>query len=163
MSLKHYKSITRRGLTLLEVLAASAMLAIITAACLPLLAEARRYADTVREPDRFADLVLIADAVMADPEVFGLDAEVMTKDGFEAEISTLDLHDRVKLTSHDEASIAPLNSVSIRLLTGEPASNIESDGEQTFNHGWLVFRLGRASTLRYIELPEPQDTEEDLP
>lgn len=163
MNLQHCIGISRRGLTLLEVLAASALLAIITAACLPLLAEARRYADTVREPDRFADVVLIANEVMADPEVFGLDAEVLTDSGFETEISTLDLHDRVKLNLHEETSISSPESVSIRLLTCDSVSETEDDGGQTLKHGWLLFRFGRASTLRYIELPESPDTEEALP
>jgi prepilin-type N-terminal cleavage/methylation domain-containing protein len=147
----------RPGLTLLEVLAATTLLAIITATCLPLLAEARRYADTVRTTDRFETLVVIADAVMSDPESFGLDQEAMALDGFEALIASPDSEQasiQLPIFAQDELMREP---VAVRLLS--PTIAVDDPGEP-HRHGWLEFRLGDDVTLRYIELPDLPDTEE---
>ena len=147
---------TRPGLTLLEVLAATTLLAIITAACLPLLAEARRYSDTVRTTDRFETLVVIADLVMSDPELFGLDQEAMTLDGFEAVVANPDSEQariRLPMNARDELLREP---IAFRLHS--PTIAID-DRDESHRHGWFEFRLGDDVTLRYIELPDPPDTE----
>ena len=146
----------RPGLTLVEVLAATTLLAIITAACLPLLAEARRYADTVRTTDRFETLVVIADAVMSDPEVFGIDEGAMTLDGFEAVVKSPSSEQAsipIPLGAQEELLLEP---ITVRLLS--PAIAID-DPDESHRHGWLEFRLGDDVTLRYIELPDSPDTE----
>ena len=147
----------RPGLTLLEVLAATTLLAIIMAACLPLLAEARRYSDTVRMVNRFETLVVIADAVMSDPEAFGLDQEAMTLDGFEAVVespASKQASFTIPLRAQEELLLEP---IAVRLL--RPA--IAFDGpDVSHRHGWLEFSLGDDVTLRYIELPDPPDAEE---
>lgn len=62
-----------RGLTLIEVLAATVLLAVLAAAVVPML----RYAtDAARQqgPIDLAQLSRAADAIIADPEQFGIDA-----------------------------------------------------------------------------------------
>jgi prepilin-type N-terminal cleavage/methylation domain-containing protein len=147
----------RPGLTLLEVLAATTLLAVITAACLPLLAEARRYADTVQTRDRFETLVVIADAVMSDPESFGLDQEAMALDGFEAVVERPGSEQTsipIPMFAQDELLREP---IVVRLLS---RAIVIDDPDESHRHGWLEFRLGDDVTLRYIELPDPHETEE---
>lgn len=147
----------RPGLTLLEVLAATTLLTIITAACLPLLAEARRYSDTVRTTDRFDTLVVITDLVMSDPEAFGLNAESMTLDGFEVVVEGPDCEQAsVPLPSIVQEELL-LEPITVRLLS--PAI-ISDDPDEPHRHGWLEFRLGDDVTLRYIELSTPPEPEE---
>lgn len=123
----------RRGLTLLEVVAAAALLAVIAAACVPMLREARRWADRAAEPDRFDDLVAVADAIVADPEVFGLVETDLTTDGFETTISPPELDpDRVR----------------IRLL--------QSDDEAA-THAWVALDCDGDTVIRYVELPVEAD------
>jgi hypothetical protein len=132
---------TRRGLTLLEVVAATALLTIIPAACLPLLGEARRWAESTSGDDRFDALVQVADEVVVDPEAYGIDDDAMQTEGFSQEIVPI----------RDDGLV--LGSVSVELFTSNTLGNTDSGNHE--NHGWLVFRLGSATTIRYIDLPDP--------
>lgn len=146
----------RRGLTILEVLAAAVLLSVITAACLPLLGGARRWTDASRAPDLFAELIRLTDAVMADPEAFGLDPETIRGDGFAARV------DLGSFDSADESNFAPGEggseySLSVTLLTGKPTADESHPGPR---HGWLVFQLGINKTMRHVELSDQEDDSE---
>lgn len=123
----------RRGITLLEVVAAAALLAVIAAACVPMLREARRWANRIAEPDRFDDLAAVADAIVADPKLFGLVETDLTTDGFETTVSPPELDP---------------DAVRIRLL--------QSDDEAA-THAWLVLDCNGDTLLRYVELPVEAD------
>jgi len=122
----------RRGLTLLEVVAAAALLAVIAAACLPMLREARRWAESTSEPHRFDDLAMFADAVLVRPESVGLTAEDLVKADLSIEL--------------DGGAFVPLlSTVTVRLVT--------TDAEEV-RRAWLVFESGKDAVLRPVELPE---------
>lgn len=118
----------RRGLTLLEVIAATALLTVVVAACLPMLAEARRWAECQQKTETLSELMRVADDFLVDPSKYGVNPDDVTKPGFVAEISTDSISDH-------------LGIVSIRLLTAAGA-----------DHVWLRFDAVGRSVLRYSTL-----------
>tara|TARA_Y100001933_G_C18894875_1_gene519930 strand:+ start:390 stop:791 length:402 start_codon:yes stop_codon:yes gene_type:complete len=119
----------RRGLTLLEVIAATALLTVVVAACLPMLAEARRWAESQQKTETLSELMRVADDFLVDPSKYGVDPDDVAKPGFVAEISTDSVADH-------------LGIVSIQLLTAADA-----------DHAWLRFDAVGRSVLRYSTLP----------
>lgn len=126
----------RRGLTLLEVVAATVLLTLVAAACLPLLVEGRRWAEGLDSPNTVEELVSVADDFINDSSAFGFEDASLADPGFSTEI-------RSKSDAGDAGSIR------VRLLTAE-----DSD------HAWMLFEFGRHSVLRFVPLPEPEPTEE---
>lgn len=140
---------TRRGLTLLEVVAATVLLTIIAAACLPLLAEARRWADSTKSANQIGALMRTADEVIADPIAFGIEAEAMHTKGFSQVIDPV---------QEDDPALGP---ISIELLASNNAPRDTDSGDHP-KYGWLVFKLDSATIIRYIDLPDPpEETRED--
>lgn len=119
----------RRGLTLLEVIAATTLLTVVVAACLPMLAEARRWAESQQKTETLNELMRVADDFLADPAKYGINPDDLSKPGFVAEISTDSVADH-------------LGIVSIQLLTAAYA-----------DHAWLRFDAVGRSVFRYSALP----------
>jgi len=117
---------SRRGLTLLEVLAATVLLAILAGACVPML---RSALPALRPPQRqfeLLELARVADSVVAEPSVFGVDA--VSEAG----------EQRMGWPGHTDRPV-----ITIRLLAAD-----DSDPE----HGWLVFSSGGWTVHRWMEL-----------
>ena len=127
---------TRRGLSLLEVMLAAALLALITATCLPAVVRAAAALDTGdAEPTvSRAELARLADALIEAPAAFGLET-LPTSDVFEV--------------AWPEAPGRPL--VSAR--RHRAASTID-DGR-----AWLVLTCGDATVCRWLPPPETSDEE----
>lgn len=126
---------TRRGLTLLEVLAAAALLAVIASACLPMLAEGTRWKATQRDPAWFDELATLADRVVAHPESYGLSIESLSTPGF---------------TTVLQDSAAPSNEsedVVVRVL--EPG--VPKREHPAPDHTWIEFIAGEYRLLRFID------------
>jgi len=125
----------RRGLTLLEVLAATVLLTVLAGTCVPLV---RAALPALRPPDRpFAllDLARVADSVVAEPAQFEL--------GAFAEISER------QITWPDQPHRPP---ITVRLIT---------PGEPDVDHRWLAFSCGDWTVHRWI--PLELDEIEDVP
>lgn len=115
--------ITRRAMTLLEVLAAVVLLGIMAVTLLPLLREVAAANDAPESPT-IEPLIDLADAVVEDPESFGL------KD-WPMEPAT------VSLSGHDAIS-----SVTVRAL---PALSMKGGG-------WLVIESGKVQLIRWVAM-----------
>lgn len=129
---------SRRGFTLVETLAAAALLAVMAAACLPLIAQAARAVEEVDPPmggewDGI-DLGALADEVAAHPDRFGIDPA--SPGGA-----------TVEWTEHPERP-----AVQVSRLEG-PADAAGA---------WLRFDCDGRIALRWIRL-EPKPTEERRP
>ncbi len=113
----------RRGLTLLEVLASAVLLAVLAAACVPLLAAAMRDLEEVQPPFEYVELVEFVDSVLAECSATELEAD-------ESEIQW-------------PATVGDRPSVRVRRLKAEPDAR----------HAWLVFSAGPWAVCRWVEVP----------
>ena len=121
-----------RGLTLVEVLAATVLLAILAATCMPLLQRAMRALETIKQPFELLELAQFADSLLADPSAFGVEAPSQLA---ELQLSWPEQPDRSLIT--------------VRRLS---ASDPESD------HAWLTFSCGGRAVYRWVPLePEPEE------
>lgn len=121
-----------RGLTLVEILTATVLMAILVAACVPIL---RRASQALDEPDRpiaILQLATLADGFLADPDAFGPES-AGTEDSFEIQWPP---------ANTDRPSV-----LVQRLEPADPA-----DGRR-----WLVFSCDGASVVRWLPAPEPGD------
>ena len=120
----------RHGLTILEVLAATALLAILAATCVPLLQRVMRL--THRSPNvvGFTELSQLADAFVEDPARFGIDA-VLQQVAFE-------------LTWPEQ----PKRIVASAQLHTSPDSD----------HAWLLFAADDMTVCRCIMLDEQEES-----
>ena len=117
---------SRRGLTLLEVLAAAVLLAVVAGTCVPLL---RNALPALRAPDHqfeLFELARVADSIIAEPAAFGIEAWPEIGDQW---ITWPDVPDRPVIT--------------VRLIRV---------GEPQVNHGWLAFSSGDWTIHRWIAL-----------
>lgn len=121
---------TRRGFTLVETLAAAALLAAMAAACVPLIAQAAaaaRDASTDGEegqPDA-VDLARFADQIAARPEAFGIDLASL---------------EPVAVAWPEGGTFAPVEVLRLECRTRP------DEGP------WLLLRCGDRSALRWIAL-----------
>ncbi len=118
----------RRGLTLLEVLAATVLLAMLAGACVPILRRAARALNPPPTSIELRELAVLADAFMAEPSESGFAAESMPG---EFELTWPDSPDR--------------DPVSVEIMTTE-APNAE--------HLWLIFAADEWFVLRWMKCPE---------
>jgi hypothetical protein len=123
----------RRALTLVEVLAATVLLAILTGTCVPFIERAARDLAEPHGVVPIDELGALADAVVADPEAFGIE-DIRTVDRFEL--------------AWPEAPGRP--AVGITMLTQETPAGGERTEEPT--HAWLTFTSGEAIVFRWIEI-----------
>ena len=132
-----------RGLTLLEVLIATALLAVMAAACVPVMAQAMRalaFDDSEHELE-IDDLARFADALLVNPESFGLKGPHELLDSREAQLEW-----PADLLPGRSAPIVP---VQVRVLRNADAS--EAD------HAWLVFECDGVVVHRWLEIPAPKE------
>lgn len=122
----------RRGLTLVEVLAATVLLTVLAGACVPLMERAMRALDDPAAPiDRF-ELAVLADQFMDEPAAFGMERPPQDETIF--------------LTWPEQLDRPP---VTVRRLR---ASDTDVD------HAWIEFACGEAAVWRWIA-DEPQKPE----
>jgi prepilin-type N-terminal cleavage/methylation domain-containing protein len=127
--------VPRRALTLIEVLAATVLLATIAAACLPVIATAREHLISPKAPTiSVDDLALIADELIADPASLGA-TDLTAPEPFEFTLTD----DRV-------------GTIAVRRL---------DCADSEVRHAWVSFEAGGASVFRWIALPaqEPEGGE----
>lgn len=124
-----------RGLTLIEVLAATVLLGITAAACVPILTSAMRVLHEEHAASvSLDDLAIFADGVVADPESFGLT------------IAQLHELDSIEI-SWPDAGV----SVTIKSKRAE---------DTAIRHSLLVFTThaeGARTVFRWIERPKAQE------
>lgn len=140
----------RRGLTLLEVLISTAILAALAAACLPAIARAMALlGQTTQAPlINEADLAAAADSFLADPRRFGVE---------EAKpVHTIE-HLRLPWPADD------LRFDARRTSPGSPIEiqPLHLAGETGTDHVWLQFECDGAVVLRWVAVPmQPESTQE---
>ncbi|MCH8151426.1 MAG: prepilin-type N-terminal cleavage/methylation domain-containing protein [Planctomycetes bacterium] len=128
----------RRALTLVEVLAATVLLAMLAAACMPMLQRAMRALGAPPPPDapfELFELARLADSFLADPSTFS------AKSPSE--------HDELQLPWPEHPQ-RPL--VTVRRLRAQDAE---------VDHTWLAFSSGKTFIFRWV--PVHHDTEEPVP
>ncbi len=136
-----------RGLTLLETLIASAILAMLAAACLPMIARAAVLLRDRSEPDqtRTVDLAAAADAFMIEPERFGIERDVI---------------ERFERTQFEWPVIGADSEPSPNLSIAVHA--LKSSNEEV-GHCWLIFECedrGGGVVSRWLALPKRDETRE---
>ena len=121
-----------RGLTLIEVLAATVLLSLLIAACLPVLTESMAALDRDTPlPDTFG-LARISEQFNNDPDVFGVE-----------EFSPRDIQS-LEIIVPEDFREPDLEAVQIRVVKTDA---IEAD------HCWLVLASGGISIARWMKLP----------
>ncbi len=126
--------IARRGLTLVEVLAATVLMAIVVAACVPILRQASQALGRPRPPLAIQPLASLADQFVAKPSAFGLESAI-SEQSFEIQ--------------WPEAVLDRPSVLVQRLERDDPANS----------HAWLVFSCGDASVVRWLPRSEPEETQ----
>ena len=134
----------RRALTLLETLIASAILAMLAGACLPLLSAALRALapaenNGVEQQSRLViDLARLADAFMRNPEaapfaIKDLPTQLITSDVEVSWPNDFSEHPWPRVTAH-----------ALRSSADKP------------DHLWIVFECRGQRVMRYLALPKPK-------
>ncbi len=128
----------RRALTLVEVVAATVLLAMLAAACMGLLQRAMRGLDEPSPPDapfELFELSQLADSFLADASAFGVESPSE--------------HDELQLPWPEHPQRPP---VTVHHLTAQDADA---------DHLWLAFSSGKTFIFRWI--PVDHDTEDPVP
>lgn len=126
---------TARAMTLIEVLAATVLLSVMVAACVPWM----RTGDLPLHADELIsqrELSALVDRVLADPDLFGL-----------AIRDSLGQTQPIVSSIIDEVSSA---SVSMRVYWSD---------QPEVDHGWAVFSAGDVQVFRWIKKPDTQESE----
>ena len=123
-----------KGLTLLEVLAATVLLSMIAAACVPLLQQAMRHLHTPIESISIFDLAELADAFVADPAQFNVESIQSMDD--ELPLPWPNFTDRPGILVHP-------------MMADDPA----------VNHTWLRFSCADRSVYRWITVDPEQESQ----
>lgn len=129
---------SRRGLTLIEVLAATVLLSMLAASCIPLL---RLAMTDLRHQDESFDLIelsLFVDEMLAEPSEFNLDSAMF------AETS--------EHTINWPKSTTGTSVIMRRLVSDNPKAN----------HAWLSFSCNGKSVFRWIPV-DNEDYQESQP
>ena len=116
----------RRGLTLVEVLAATVLLAVMAAVCTPLLRQSMRALDQAPVPFAPHELAAVADTVAADPGRYGAEGVEEITDQ--------------EIPWPDEPERPP---ITLRLIVPE--------GPET-DHAWLALTCGGVTVHRWINI-----------
>ncbi len=130
--------LTRRGLTLVEVLCASVLLATLASACVPMLTSSLRKLHEPISTFQIEELAEIADLAINELDLFGVDH--------------IDDLTGQEIGWPDEATDRP--AIRVELL--EPASAEQPE------HGWIVFSCAEHSVYRWMEI-ETDDEEDPTP
>ena len=129
---------TRRGLTLIETLMATVILSASAAVCASMLRSARASLETPRHTIR--DLAALADAVLEDPESFGIEKSSLS------EIGSISLQWPESIDPQHNLTAA---LVSVAKSTDSPAN--------VAPHAWLMFEHDGLAVIRYLVLPEDEE------
>lgn len=133
----------RRALTLIEVVAAVALLTLLAATGMSLLRDARASMERPANDAVIFDLQVFADAIVENPEWFGIQEELH------------ELPDRDTVLSwpkREELLRRPLGLLEVRVRLVKPR-------EAPAEHAWLVVHAGssdKRSVSRLVPLPSPQ-------
>ncbi len=130
---------SRRGLTLIEVLAATVLLAAMSAVCIGLVREARLAGEAeVSQADAHQLVYLrrLAEQVAVDPSVVGIEVESLTGTEITGEFDIDDLRGDLQ------------GPVSYRLLYPD---------EPQADHVWVVLSVGGAQVVVPVERPIAAD------
>lgn len=122
---------THRGLTLVEILAATVLMAIVAGVCVPLLRQATRALDDRAAPFEMTELGQVADAVLADATAFGVDS------------ASLDAGTSIEWPEHPQ--LPPITAYG--LSCDDPA----------IAHRWLVFSSGGWVVYRWMEIEAQEE------
>ena len=125
----------RRALTLVEVLAATVLLAMLAAACMPLLQRAMRGLDEPDAPFNPLELSQLAASLLADASAFSVESPYQ--------------QDELQLPWPEHPQRPP---VTVRRLM---AQDVESD------HAWLAFSSGKTFIFRWV--PVDHNAQEPVP
>ncbi|MCH8166197.1 MAG: type II secretion system protein [Planctomycetes bacterium] len=128
----------RRALTLVEVLAATVLLAMLAATCMPLLQRAMRALDEPSPPDapfELVELSQLADSFLADASAFGVESPSE--------------QDELQLPWPEHTQRPP---VIVRRLTAQDADA---------DHTWLAFSSGKTFIFRWV--PVDHNAQEPVP
>lgn len=132
----------RRGLTLIEVLASTALLTLIAVACVPLLGQALKSLDQESESQDI-DLAKIADELLANPAKFGLDADQLAELQEETELV---LPPDLQLADADSPTPGHVEVTAMCLRAADPQTE----------HGWLVIRAAGQRAYRWLKIPKDE-------
>jgi type II secretory pathway pseudopilin PulG len=132
-----------RGLILLEVLIATALLAMMAAACMPVMAQAMR-ALQIDEPPRSIEMINLAhfaDSVLAHPESFGFEqqSDVLNADNME-------LPWPAEAVTTKSASVPPVRITALR------------GADPEVDHAWLAFECDGLVVHRWLAVPGSEET-----
>jgi prepilin-type N-terminal cleavage/methylation domain-containing protein len=132
-----------RGLTLLEVLIATALLAMMAAACVPVMAQAMRalQSHAIARQNEAIDLAQFADTVLQRPDLIGLkdSKELLDTSGREASWPSEEF---------PQQSHAPPVKISV----------LRAPEDTDAKHAWLVFECDEVLVHRWLPLPATEDT-----
>lgn len=118
----------RRGLTLIEVIAATVLLASLTVAVVSVLQDANQIIAARAEMPELVPLAKLADALVEAPGEFGV------------ELDGLKIEDVVAIDSVE------LGTVRLHVVSRDST------------HAWIAIEAGQAVVCRYVEIdPEPQE------
>ena len=142
----------RYGLTLFEVLLASAILALIAVACLPVMQKALAdLAEPKSELFQLDELGEVADRFLFDPSKFGIATTELLKQGAATiEWPTLEREGAGK----DDGALSTRPSISIRCITSN---------DPEINHAWVVFECADQFVSCWVALPPPPNPPPPLP
>lgn len=127
-----------RGLTLVEVLCASVLLATLASACVPMLTSSLRRLHEPASSFQIEELAEAADLAMTEPDLFGVD-------GVDALVGQ-------EIAWPDAVTDRP----PIRVELIESASTEQPD------HAWIVFSCAKHSVYRWMAI-ESDDEEDATP
>lgn len=124
---------SRRGLTLLEVLAATVLLSMLAASCVPLLRLVMKDLSHQDEQFDLIELSLFVDEILAEPSEFNLDPDMFSESS--------------EHTINWPESTTGTSVIVRRLVSDDPKAN----------HAWLSFSCNGKSVFRWI----PVDIEDN--
>ena len=116
-----------RGLTLIEVLASTALLAMMAAACVPLLRQSMRAAREPEHPIELLELAQIASGFLADPSALKLGQERGSRE--------------MPWPDHPERP-----PIAFERLTSEDVGA---------NHAWVTFTCAGLTVSRWVPVEQP--------
>jgi hypothetical protein len=132
----------RRALTLLEVLLATALLAMLAATCVPAIARAMAMLrdEPRREQQEFhlAHLAMVADAFLDDPSRFGV------RDTLPHEI------DAIEIGWPADSQVTSASSILVQAI-----QSLEAEPD----HLWLHFKCDGLAISRWVAIPADPDAE----
>jgi prepilin-type N-terminal cleavage/methylation domain-containing protein len=132
---------SRRGLTLIEVLTATVLLAAMSAVCIGLVREARLISEAEAlqaDSQQLVYLHRLAEQVAVDPSAFGIDVESLTGTEITGEFDIDDLRGDLH------------GPISYRVLYPD---------EPEVDHAWLVLAVAGAQVVMPVERPIAEDVE----